>query len=201
MGRKAGMAISELEVGDADRLRAMARKEKNAEQRDRLRAVIGALSGRGSEAIAGELGRTGRFVQKWAYRYRDGGIGSVARKFSPGLPQRLPKEQVDAFKARFKAAPTEKDGGVCTLRGKDAVRILDAEFGKAYSLGGAYQLLHRIGLSCLKPRPRHEKNDPQAMAQFKTTAPFLSGKSAPSTPAKKSRSGSRTKRDSASKGR
>lgn len=71
--------------------------------------------------------------------------------------------------------PREGDG-VCTLRGKDAVRILNGEFGVAYSLNGVYDLLHRLGFSCLSPRPRHEKNDPAAMEAFKERAPLLSRK-------------------------
>ena len=38
------------------------------------------------------------------------------------------------FIERFRAGPTDADGGRGTLRGQDAVRILAAEFGVAYSL-------------------------------------------------------------------
>ena len=34
--------------------------------------------------------------------------------------------------------------------------------------------MHRVGLSCLKPRPRHRKNDPRAMAEWLDRAPLLS---------------------------
>jgi transposase len=74
------------------------------------------------------------------------------------------------------AGPTERDGGVCTLRGRDAVRILQQEFGVSYSLEGVYDLLERLNLSCLKPRPRHRKNDPQAMKTWLERAPFLSAR-------------------------
>ena len=70
--------------------------------------------------------------------------------------------------------PTEADGGVCTLRGLDAVAVLEREFGVAYSLKGAYDLLHRLGFSCLRPRSRHRKNEPAAMDQFRRDAPLLS---------------------------
>ncbi len=61
-----------------------------------------------------------------------------------------------------------------TLRGKDARRILDAELGVPLKLTAVYQWMHRVGLSCLKPRPRHRKNDPAAMADWLEHAPFLS---------------------------
>ena len=72
------------------------------------------------------------------------------------------------------AGPTDADGGQCTLRGRDAQRILEREFGQAYSLGGAYDLLHRVGFSCLRPRPRHRRNDPAAMKQWLDDAPPFS---------------------------
>jgi hypothetical protein len=43
-------------------------------------------------------------------------------------------------------------------------------------LSGVYELLHRLNLSCLRPRPLHRKNDPEAMAQWLESAPFLPGK-------------------------
>jgi transposase len=72
------------------------------------------------------------------------------------------------------AGATEADGGVCSLRGVDAVKILEAEFGVRYTLDGVYDLLHRLRLSCLAPRPRHRKNDPQAMREWLDGAPLLS---------------------------
>jgi transposase len=93
---------------------------------------------------------------------------------SPGRPTKLPRDREAAFKARLDAGPTAADGGVCTLRGRDVVAILEREFGVTYSLDGAYDLLERLGYSCLTPRPAHEKADPAAVADFKARAPLLS---------------------------
>jgi hypothetical protein len=57
-----------------------------------------------------------------------------------------------------------------------------------------------LGLSCLTPRPRHRKNDPEQMQQWREQAPLLSRGPLRGTQAKRLRSGSRTKRGSASKG-
>ena len=128
-------------------------------------------------AIAGMLGRSRRFVQAWAYRYRDGGIDAVraAAGKPTGRPTKLPRDREAAFKARVLAGPVAAaDGGVCVLRGEDARRILEREFGVAYTLDGVYDLLRRLKLSCLAPRPRHRKNDPTAMAAWLDRAPLLS---------------------------
>jgi hypothetical protein len=44
----------------------------------------------------------------------------------------------------------------------------------AYTLQGVYDLLERLHLSCLVPRPRHRKNEPQVMRQWVERAPLLS---------------------------
>jgi transposase len=147
-----------------------------AVQRDRLRAARLALDGREASEIAATLGRSRRFVQEWAYAYRDGGVEAIRPGKSSGRPTKLPREREQAFRARMLAGVTEADGGVCSLRGVDAVKILEAEFGARYTLDGVYDLLHRLKLSCLVPRPRHRKNDPQVMRQWLEDAPLLSGR-------------------------
>lgn len=90
-----------------------------------------------------------------------------------GATPKLAPEQVERLKARLNAGPLPADG-VCTLRGRDVVRILETEFGVQHTIGSIYSVLHRIGYSCLSPRPRHEKNDPAAIEAFAQRAPLLS---------------------------
>ena len=180
-------------------LRQQSRQQRDAKQRDRYRAILLAIEGHDAPSIARTLGRSRRFVQWWVYRYRDHGLESVVPKRQTGRPPTRPATKERSFKERFLADPTEADG-VCTLRAKEAQRILQEEFGVEYTLAGVYDLLHRLGLSCLAPRPRHRKNDPEQMQQWVESAPLLSRTSPKRTRSKDSRSGSRTKRGSASKG-
>lgn len=166
------MLIIEREAGDAAELRRLSRCERKALRRDRYRAVLMALEGWQAPRIAAALGRARRSVQDWAYAYRDGGIAAIQPKPRPGRPPKLPREREAELRARIDAGPTPADG-VCTLRGKDVVRILEREFNVKYSLDGAYDLLERLGYSCLSPRPRHEHNDPAALAKFKADAPLF----------------------------
>lgn len=167
------MNVSERSAGDVMELTRRARAESDALQRDRYRAVLLALDGDEAVEIAEALGRARRGVQDWVYAYRDGGIDNLLPGKSPGRPTKLPREREAEFRARLGAGPRPADG-VCTLRGKDVVSILEREFGVKYSLDGAYDLLERLGYSCLTPRPRHEKNDPAAVAEFKEQSPLLS---------------------------
>jgi putative transposase len=194
------MHIVERAAGDAAELSRLIRAQHNAEQRDRYRAALLAMEGLETEEIQQRLGRSRGFVQRWAYAYRDHGIAGVQAQPRGGSRPKLPPEQQQAFIARFKSGPTERDGGVCRLGGKDAVRILQMEFGVNYSLNGAYELLHRNGLSCLRPRPRHRKSDPEAQRQWVERAPLLSKASAKNTRKSGSKSGSRMRPASDNKG-
>ncbi len=192
------MQIKPHHPEDLEQLRRRSQQQRDAKQRDRYRAVLLALEGHSAPQIAQTLARSRRFVQLWAYTYRDHGLEAIGPKRQPGGPRKLPAAQEQSFKQRLLAGPTETDS-VCTLRAKDIRRILQQEFGVKYSLAGVYDLLHRLGFSCLAPRPRHRKNDPAQMQQWVEQAPLLPRKRLKNTRASGSKSGSKTKPASASK--
>jgi len=167
------MHVKERQPGDVDRLKELIRQERHAKQRDRYRIALLAVEGRAKLDIASILSVAKSTVEYWAYRYRDGGIDALTPKPYGGSTPKLDGEQAEAFKARFANGPKPEDG-VCTLRGKEAQKILNEEFGVDYALSSVYDVLHRLNFSCLKPRPKHERNDPQQLEQFKRDAPFLS---------------------------
>jgi putative transposase len=172
--RRLDVRILERQPGDVDELRRRAAAERDALRRDRYRAVLLALDGKEAPEIAESLGRARRSVQDWAYAYRDGGVDAVQPARRKGREPKLPREREAELMARLDAGPRPEDGGVCTLRGRDVVRILEREFLVTYTLAGAYELLERLGYSCLAPRPRHEKSDPAEQQRFREHAPLLS---------------------------
>jgi transposase len=160
---------------DRQKLLTRIQKETNAKQRDRYRAVLLAVDGQLTEVIMSTLCRSKNFIQRWVYAYRDGGIDAICPKPPTGRPSKLSDQEQGRFKERFLAGPTQQDG-VCSLRGKDAVRILAEEFGVHYTLPGVYDLLHSLNLSCLVPRPRHRKNDLKQIRKWLKDTPLLSAK-------------------------
>ncbi len=176
------MTVVLHQADDVARLRQLVRVERKALQRDRYRVVLLAAEKPADgvemtrEQIAAAVGRSRQFVDEWVGRYRRGGVGSLKARKQPGNRPALTPQQQEAFKARLLGGPRDADGGVCTLRGKDAQRVLEVEFGVPLKLSAVYEWMHRVGLSCLKPRPRHRKNDPAAMQAWLDQAPLLSRK-------------------------
>ena len=146
------MDVVERKGGDRRRLARLMSKESDAMQRDRLRSVLLVLQGRPALEVADVVGRSRRFVQRWAYACRDGGIEAVRGRTAPGRRRRLSPEQEARFGQRVKAGATPRDG-VASLRGPRIRGILDRGFGKTFSLNWIYTLLNRHGVVCLKPRP------------------------------------------------
>ena len=138
------MDVQARSQDDVKALERGVRTERDARRRERYRCVLLALRGFEAVPIADRLGRSRRFVQYWVYRYRDHGLASLTDRPRSGQPTRLPRVDEDRLRARLDAEPQPQDG-VCSLRGVDVVRVLQAEFGVTYSLPGAYDLLHRLG--------------------------------------------------------
>jgi putative transposase len=169
------MTVTPQSPDDRRRLRERIARGNDAKQRDRYRAVLLAMEGLEGDEVAARVGRSPRFVDEWAGRYRKGGLDALVPKRQPGRPPKLTPHQEAALRARLDAGPRDTDG-VCTLRGKDVCRIIEQEFGVVHTLGGIYDVLRRLGYSSLVPRPRHRKNDPQAVRRFADErAPLLPG--------------------------
>jgi transposase len=174
--------------------------ELRADRAKRLRTVLLAKQGFTAPEIATCTGFSRRMVQKWVERYNAEGLPGLETKSGRGRKPPLTPEQEEQLRERLDAGPLPKDG-VCTLRGKDVQRILECEFGQLRCLSAVYGLLHRLGYSSLVPRPRHPQADPAAQEEFKKSLASGWKKSRRSIPTGGSKSFTKTKRGSVSKGR
>jgi transposase len=146
------------------------RKERDATRSKRLRIIILALEGWTAPAIAMSVGLSRRDCQEWVRRYNQSGLAGLADRPKGGRDAPLTPQQEQQMHQRLRDGPTPADK-VCTLRGADIQAILASEFGILRSLSTVYKLLHRLGYSYLRPRPRHRKADPQAQAEFQAQLP------------------------------
>jgi transposase len=153
-----------------EELKRLERVEKDADRARRMRIVILGMEGWTAPAVGMAVGLSRRICQRWVARYNREGLAGLddCRGHEPQLP--LSPEQEQAFRQRLQTGPTDEDQ-VCSLRGKDCQRILAEEFNVLRSLPAVYWLLHRLGYSYLRPRPRHRKANPEAIEEFKRSWP------------------------------
>jgi transposase len=145
------------------------RKEKDGRVRQRLMAMKFITQGQTIPQVAARMDIAERPLRKWLHRFNAQGPDGLKDAYRPGQPPKLNNEDVDRFRSRIREGVTEADN-VCSLRARDIQHILHKEFASCYSLGGTYFLLHRLGFSCLCPRPRHPQADAQAQETFKKSS-------------------------------
>ena len=166
MGRALKMAyqITSKEIAK------LVRTEKDGRVRQRLRAMKFISQGQTIPRVARRMDIAERPLRKWLHRFNKHGPSGLCDAPRSGQPPKINTKQIQKFKQRIRQGVTEQDN-VCSLRGKDLQRILQKEFNAQYSLGGTYFLLHRLGFSCLCPRPQHPQSDIEAQETFKKSTP------------------------------
>ena len=166
-----------------EELQTLYRTEKNAKLAQRIHGVYLASKGLTCPEIMVITAAARRTIQQWVRKYNQQSMAGLRDRPRPGTPTKLPRNKEIKLKNRIEAGPTKADG-VSVLNGPAIRRILEREFGVLYSRQGLYDLLHRLGYSCLCPRPHHEKANPQLQAEFKKTSSRRWIQSNQSTPTK-----------------
>lgn len=152
-----------------EQLKQLERSERDAGQSKRLRVVM-AMEGWTAPAVSMAVGLSRRVCQEWVYRFNEQGLAGLEDQRGRPPTSPLTPEQEQQMRQRIDAGPTAADG-VCSLRGFDVKRFLQQEFGLVRSLAAVYRLLHGLGYSYLRPRPRHRLADPEAQAAFRRELP------------------------------
>lgn len=175
------------------------RQQTKAQILQRLQMVLLAKQGQTAPQIANVLGISRRIVQTWVYRYNAQGLDGLAERRRGGNQRRLSDAQEQQIRDYLDQQAADPQAGV--RRAEDLRQWIHRQFGVLYVLSGLYELLHRLGYSCLMPRPRHHKADPPAQEAFKKTPWSRSSRLPRSIRERRSRSGSRTRLASASRAR
>ena len=155
----------------SNQLLKMYKIESNPRLARRIHGVYLANKGHSCPEIMQIIGSSRRAIQQWVQKYNNTGIEALKDKPRSGKPTTLPRHKEQKFCRRIESGPSKQDG-VSALNGPAIKRLLEREFGVVYSLWGVYDLLHRLGYSCLCPRSQHEKADPKAPQEFKKPSPI-----------------------------
>jgi transposase len=86
---------------------------------------------------------------------------------SPGRRPKLSKEQMEELGRLVEAGPDLEKDGFARWRCVDLKRVLGARFAVDLSEVSLGRILKKLGFSHISARPRHPKQDPEAIASFK----------------------------------
>lgn len=140
-----------------DRLRRMRAETKKRKVADRLLAYIMRKKGMSIQAISDAIEVPYSTTERWLVEATLRKLSAVHDKPKPGRPCRLTTKQLRKVYRIVSEDPKKHgfQGGAWTARRLAAV--VKKEFGVEYGERGMQLLLHRIGLTCRLPRPRHPK--------------------------------------------
>lgn len=193
------IAITRLDLAAAD-LRAAATQTKNASAARRMLCLAMVLEGCDRTTAAEACGMDRQTLRDWVHRYNAEGLHGLYDRKPPGARSKLTAEQRAALVELVDAGPDLAVHGVVRWRRVDLRDELERQFGVVLHERSVGKVLKRLGYRRLSVRPRHPAADEEAQEAFKKTSPRRSPRSSRSTPRKsRSKSGSRTKRGSASK--
>lgn len=181
-------------------LRKLAAASDNGDVARRLLAIALVLEGVDRKHAAEACGMDRQTLRDWVHRYNDEGVEGLANRKSPGVPSRLSTAQKQRVAELVEAGPDISKDGVVRWRRVDLAKKIQDEFGVAYHERSVGKLLAALGYVRLSVRPQHPKSDPAAQEDFKKASPRPSATASLKRRAEsRSKSGSRTRRASASK--
>jgi transposase len=172
-GATMSAAISVRGDFEAEELRALARRVKDANQARRLLAIAAIYDGMDREEAARIGGMDRQTLRDWVHRFNEQGADGLINIKPPGRPSKLSQEQKEELCRLVAAGPDPQTDGVVRWRCVDLKRRLGQRFGVDLSEVRLGQVLKELGFSHISARPRHPAQNPLAIAAFKKTSPPL----------------------------
>ena len=183
-------------------LRAAAGREKDGSAARRMLALAMVLDGVDRKSAAESCGMDRQTLRDWVHRYNADGLDGLHDLKTPGPTPKLTAEQQAELARLVEVGPDPARHGVVRWRRVDLRDELQRRFGVALHERSVGKVLAKLGYRRLSVRPRHPQADEEAQEAFKKTLPQRSRRSSPTArKTNPSKSGSRTKPASVSKGR
>jgi transposase len=168
----AAVPVTRVDLSATD-LRRLSKKQKNPLIVRRMLAIALVLEGVDRQSAAEACGMDRQTLRDWVHRYNTEGIAGLRERRTTGNKSPLGPEAKQALAARF------------------GIHVHERTVGK---------YLTALGYRRLSVRPQHPDADPEAQEAFKKTSPKLWAKRSRRRPkASPSKSGSKTRRGSASR--
>jgi transposase len=152
---------------DAPRVRAAARKAKDAGQARRLLALAAIYDGASRTEAAAIGGVTLQIVRDWVLKFNTLGPDGLIDRKAPGQPSRLTAEHRAALQAMIESGPIPAIHDVVRWRLVDLCQWLWEEFRIVISRQTLSRELRAMKYRKLSARPRHHAQAAGAIEDFK----------------------------------
>jgi len=167
-------AIALRDGFEADDLRGLAVKAKDADQARRLLALAAVYDGMDREEAARIGGMDRQTLRDWVHRFNERGPEGLINIKPLGRPSKLSPEQKEELRRLVEAGPDPQVDGVVRWRCVDLKRVLGARFAVDLSEVSLGRVLKQLGYSHISARPQHPAQDARAIAAFQKTSPHAS---------------------------
>ena len=160
-------AIAVRDDYDADGLRVLAGKTKDANQARRLLALAAVCDGMDREAAARIGGMDRQTLRDWVHRFNEQGPDGLLNRKPSGRPSKLSDEQKEELRHLVEAGPDPRTHGVVRWRCVDLKRVLGERFALDLSEVSLGRALKKLGFSHISARPVHPAQNAEAITAFK----------------------------------
>ena len=121
--------------------------------------------GKKQEQIAHLIGCSQAAVSKWISKHKSGRtLETLPRS---GRPTELNRRTLKKLRSKLLAEVKAANKNYCSLNTKQLAEVIRNEVGKDYSLRHVERIMHKLGFSLIKPRPKHIKQDPKKLDKFR----------------------------------
>ena len=158
---------------DALRLRAAARKTKDAGQARRLLALAAVYDGATRTEASKIGGVTLQIVRDWVVKFNAQGPDGLIDRKAPGQPSKLNDTHRAALKAAIASGPIPAVDGVVRWRLIDLCQWIWEEFRVGIAKQTLSRALRAMGYRKRSARPRHHAQAEGAIEAFKKASPRL----------------------------
>lgn len=162
-----GRATPLRESVTADQLRSEALSAKSVRQAQRLMALAAVAEGKSREEAARIGGMDRQTLRDWVHRYNQFGAAGLIDRKSPGRPLKLSPEQKAEIAQIVDDGPDLEKDKVVRWRCADLKYIIKDRFDIDFHVDSIGRLLHGLRFSHVSARPRHPKQKPGAIEDFK----------------------------------
>lgn len=166
-----GAAVPLRDDFDGVRLRALARRSRDANQSRRLLALAEIYDG-GRRSDAARIGGvTLQIVRDWVLRFNARGPDGLVDGKAPGQPPKLNDAQRRALTQMVERGPIPAVHGIVRWRLIDLMQWIYEEFQISIAKQTLSRELRALGYRKLSARPKHHAQNEFAVEEFKKTFP------------------------------